>query len=379
MIDSLEAAMSTIAAQSRFPGENRGLRRWESPRRVRRGYHPEAIACLEERLLLASGLTAQRGLALPQMDRAPLGEIAGRSDTPAAPVVRLQLAGSAALDPRHHGLNPSVYRDVTYTSAYGRREQLDVYVPAGHPPSGGWPVILAIHGGGWRRFDKRDYGRRIASAFVPNGYAVVAPNYPLSSPGHPTWPVNLLDVQAAVRWVRMEASKFTFDSTRIVAMGESAGANLANLLGSATGAAFAGTGSGSASVAAIVGFSTPADLISLSSESPAASVAIAQFLGGPPSTDSQNYVAASPADQVSHSTPPTLLIHGASDTLVPPAQAQILAAALTRAGVPYQVIMLPGAGHKLNFPINTPRNLVFQILAFLDATWKDSGSQSLNT
>ena len=34
-------------------------------------------------------------------------------------------------------------------------------------------MILAIHGGGWRRLDKREYGPRIASAFVPNDYVVV--------------------------------------------------------------------------------------------------------------------------------------------------------------------------------------------------------------
>jgi dipeptidyl aminopeptidase/acylaminoacyl peptidase len=74
-----------------------------------------------------------------------------------------------------------------------------------------------------------------------------------------------------------------------------------------------------------------------------------------------------------------MLIHGGNDTLVPPMQSQELAAALTRAGVRNELIVLPGAGHKLNFPINTPRNLVFQILEFLNATWKDNGSHSLNT
>src|SRR5690348_4367076 len=61
----------------------------------------------------------------------------------------------------------------------GGVERLNVYLPPGPTPSGGRPVILAIHGGGWRRLDKSGYGDRIASAFVPRGYVVVAPNYVL--------------------------------------------------------------------------------------------------------------------------------------------------------------------------------------------------------
>jgi hypothetical protein len=46
--------------------------------------------------------------------------------------------------------------------------------------------------------------------------------------------------------------------------------------------------------------------------------------------------------------------------------------------VPNRLVVIPGAGHELDFPIKTPRNLVSQILAFLDATWNDKVSQSLN-
>jgi acetyl esterase/lipase len=270
----------------------------------------------------------------------------------------------------------TIYHDLTYTTGSGPSQKLDVYVPNRPAPTGGWPVIVAIHGGGWRRFDKREYGPRIASAFVPNGYVVVAPDYPLSSPGKPTWPLNFEDIQAAVRWVKGHASLFGIDPGRVVAMGESAGANLANLLGTESGG---GPGSGiSASVSAVISFSSPTDLGTLYAESPQAGKAVAQFLGGPPTTIPQNYVAASPVDQVTHSSAPTLLIHGEDDPLVPAAQSVELADALTAAGVRNQIIILPGAGHDLNFPINTPGNLTFQILAFLDATWKDRGSQSLN-
>ncbi len=270
-------------------------------------------------------------------------------------------------------------RNITYTTASGLAEQLDVYLPSGVPPVGGWPVIVAIHGGGWRKQDKKDYGPRIASAFVPNNYAVVAPNYPLSSPDNPTWPMSLQDLQSAVRWIKQDAGVFQFNPGEVVAMGESAGANLANLLGTQS----VNTGGGSsvadsAAVSAVVSFSSPTDLPALFSASPQAAVAVRQFLGGPPWAVPGNYQAASPVDQVQPGDPPTFLVHGGRDPLVPVSQSVELASALTLAGVPNQLVVLPGAGHELNFPLRTPRNLVLQILEFLDTTWKDKVSQSLS-
>jgi acetyl esterase/lipase len=291
----------------------------------------------------------------------------------------------------HHVKNPPVHarrapqpaerieRNITYTLAGGIPEQLDVYVPGSNPPPGGRPVILAIHGGGWRRFDKSDYGRRVASAFVPAGYAVVAPNYPLSAPGAPTWPLNLQDLQDAMRWVRQNAGRFGFNSSRIVAMGESAGANLANLLGTSSGSSCSNGSQNSAAVDAVIGFSAPTALAELYAESPLAGGAVAQFLGGTPATIPDNYCAASPAHHVSANGPPTFLVHGADDPLVPPSQSEEMAAALTQAGVPHRLVLIPGAGHDLDFPIKTPRSLVSQILEFLSATWKDKIGHTVTT
>ncbi len=105
---------------------------------------------------------------------------------------------------------------------------------------------------------------------------------------------------------------------------------------------------------------------------------MAQFLGGPPAAVPGSYAAASPVGQVRPGDPPTFLVHGANDPLVPVSQSEDLAAALTDAGVPNRLVVIPGAGHDLDFPIKTPGNLVFQILEFLDATWNDKDSQSLN-
>jgi acetyl esterase/lipase len=263
--------------------------------------------------------------------------------------------------------------NVAYPTPAGSAERLNVYSPAGRPPSGGWPVIVAIHGGGWRRLDKTGYGDRIARAFVPNGYVVVAPNYLLSAPGRPTWPSNLNDVRAAVGWVRSSAAMLGINPDQVAAMGESAGGNLAELLGTDPGPP--GLGGISTQVQAVIAFSAPADLASLYSQSLWAGRAAAQFLGGTPQQVPQAYAAASPIDHVRPGDPPMLLVHGLQDPLVPVDQSQAMAAALAAAGVTDQLILVHG-GHDLNFPVEYG-NLTRRLLEFLKATWNHGDTLSV--
>jgi len=258
-------------------------------------------------------------------------------------------------------------QNVSFPTVDGQSELLDVYLPSTPVPVGGRPVMVAIHGGGWMRFDKTGYGERIASAFARSGYVVVAPDYELSEPGLPSWPVNFEDVQAAVSWVRGQAGILDINPNEIVAIGESAGANLAALLGTSSPQSSGGTNS--AAVDAVVAFSTPTDLTSLYTESPSAGLAAAQFLGGSPEQVPANYVAASPIDHVAADDPPMLLVHGLQDPLIPVSQSEEMAQALTAAGVRNQLILVPG-GHKLDFPGRYSK-WIPQILEFLQITWKD--------
>ncbi|MCA1685293.1 MAG: alpha/beta hydrolase, partial [Planctomycetia bacterium] len=84
------------------------------------------------------------------------------------------------------------YTDLVYREVGGLRLRLDVYVPDRQPLEAGRgrPVVLAIHGGGWRGGSKTDYGRSLAP-LVRKGLVVVAPDYRLSAPGEPSWPGNL--------------------------------------------------------------------------------------------------------------------------------------------------------------------------------------------
>lgn len=269
---------------------------------------------------------------------------------------RVLLAPLAATRPER----PTVAADLAFPSEGGRLQRLDVYRPAGTPPPGGWPVILAIHGGGWRRYGKADYGPKVAP-LTRSGFAVVALDYTLSAPGRPSWPANLEDVRAAVRWVRANAGRFGFDPGRVAAMGESAGGHLAALLGT-------DAEDPESRVQAVVDYYGPADLLALMGQSPAAAGAVRQFLGPGPEADPGRYRDASPTAHVDPTDPPMLIVQGMADTLVPPAQARALAAALTAAGVPNRLILLPGVGHGFGLRVGG-RDLRGVIASFLDAAF----------
>ncbi len=164
-----------------------------------------------------------------------------------------------------------------------------------------------------------------------------------------------------------QSASLDFNPGEITAMGESAGANLAALLG--TSSAQSTGGGNSAAVNAVVAFSTPTDLTSLYHESPSAGLAAAQFLGGSPEQVPENYVAASPLDHVTADDPPMFLVHGLEDPLIPVSQSEEMAQALTAAGVRNKLILVRG-GHKLDFPVRYS-NLIPEILEFLQTTWKD--------
>jgi dipeptidyl aminopeptidase/acylaminoacyl peptidase len=68
-----------------------------------------------------------------------------------------------------------------------------------------------------------------------------------------------------------------------------------------------------------------------------------------------------------------MIIQGTADTLVPPDQAEELAADLTAAGDPDKLVLVPGAGHGFEFRPEGQK-MVPEILAFLARSWNDKGS-----
>jgi arylformamidase len=109
--------------------------------------------------------------------------------------------------------------------AYGPSpaETLDVF-PS---PRAAAPVLVFIHGGWWRAFDKRDHSF-IAPSFTREGAMVVVPNYTLA----PSVTIETIAVQLtrALAWVWRHAALYGGDPGRIVVAGHSAGGHLTAML-----------------------------------------------------------------------------------------------------------------------------------------------------
>lgn len=107
---------------------------------------------------------------------------------------------------------------------------LDVYRPgACRRAPRRLPVVLWIHGGGYRIGDKSNGARRKATLFTRRGILFISANYRLTRPGRPgsaRWPAHFRDVAAAVGWVRAKIARFGGDPSRIAVLGHSAGADI---------------------------------------------------------------------------------------------------------------------------------------------------------
>jgi arylformamidase len=124
---------------------------------------------------------------------------------------------------------PLVVRDLRYGDAPGvaaTAQTLDLFTPAASG-SGPTPVMVYVHGGGWKGGDKGRVGRK-AEYFTGRGWAFVSVNYRLLPAGR--HPANVDDVAAAIAWVHDHAAEHGIDPDAIFVMGHSAGAHLAALV-----------------------------------------------------------------------------------------------------------------------------------------------------
>ena len=224
--------------------------------------------------------------------------------------------------------------DITYGSAPGADGnpvalKLDLYQPTGDTAAKR-PAVVWVHGGGFTMGDKSS-GRGKATFFAQLGYVAVSINYRLLSPdgcgGNPN-PTPLCehaalaaqhDAQAAVRWLRANASTYKIDTDRIAMAGGSAGAVTSVL---------AATHSEDPGTSGNPGY--PSNI--------RAAVSIS---GGMPTNE---LIDAGDA--------PTLFIHGTEDQVVPYEWAVQNAAAMYNLAILTVLEPIEGAGHGLSAEYN---------------------------
>lgn len=236
--------------------------------------------------------------------------------------------------------------DIVYVQRGDQRPlKLDLYLPAYNKLP--HPVAIWIHGGGWIKGNKNEWVNPLFLA--TRGFALASIEYRLSF--ETPFPSQLEDCKAAVRFLRTNAATYHLDPGRIAAIGESAGGNLAALLGT-TGALKELTDTPDSPVSdrvqAVIDLFGPADLTALPADDQkpeTASYFVTKLLRGTPAERPDLARAASPVYHISSSTPPFLILHGQGDPVVPVAQSQMLNAALQKAGVPSELIVVPVTYH----------------------------------
>ncbi len=229
-------------------------------------------------------------------------------------------------------------RDLVYSAPVGYRPlSLDLH----RPDRADAPLILFVHGGGWRLGDRRTFyptmkGDDPFDRIVAAGLAVASVDYRLS--GEAIFPAQVDDVRAALSWLRENADRLGIDASRVVLWGESAGATIAALIALEPESGALG----------LVDWYGPADLVELArslGQSDDTDSREAGWLGAAVSADEDRAREASPLHHVHPDAPPALIAHGLADVAVPHAQSERFADALTAAGVPVELTLVEGAGH----------------------------------
>src|SRR5208337_2774380 len=117
-----------------------------------------------------------------------------------------------------------VQRNIEYVENGHERNRLDLYLP--EKAEGRLPLIVWIHGGGWRAGNKENPP---GLGLVGHGYALASINYRYSQQA--VFPAQIEDCKAAIRWLRANAKKYNLDTKHIGVWGASAGGHLVALLG----------------------------------------------------------------------------------------------------------------------------------------------------
>ena len=216
-------------------------------------------------------------------------------------------------------------------------QELDVYLPTS--PTGPFPVLLAMHGGG---ADKRDLGK-LALRFAKLGYATVSLNF-RDMPRH-TYPAPVQDAFCALAWTFANAETYNFDTGRIVAVGHSVGGTLAAMLAVVDDPALYLQDCPhqlpeTYRVQGAVPFTGIFDYMNFSSAS-----YFHNYLNDKPNQAPETWAQASAVTWIDGSEPPFLLIHGEMDSNIPMENSTDFAAVLKGAGVTATVLTIPNARH----------------------------------
>lgn len=251
------------------------------------------------------------------------------------------------------------FKTLTYNTDKQQPLTLDYYPSA---VTGNRPCIIVIHGGSWSSGDSRQLPE-LNNYLSARGYNVASINYRLA-PQYRS-PAQLEDVRDALRYLEKHSRELKIDTSKLVLLGRSAGAQIALL------AAYAEPVAG---VRGVIDFYGPADMV-WGYSVPASPLVMdsrlvmRKYLGDAYDKMPDVYAASSPIEFVNKFTIPTLIIHGDNDVLVSPEHSRRLDKKLQNYSIKHYYLNLPWATHGFDFHLNGPGGQLstYAVMRFLDA------------
>lgn len=243
--------------------------------------------------------------------------------------------------------------DIPYAENENPRQQLDLYLPKKHSTDKPLPVIVFIHGGGWKAGDRKGGMRNVAPYVASGDYAGVSVGYRLTNEAQ--WPAQIHDCKAAIRWIRGNAKELNLDADHIAVWGSSAGGHLVSIVGTSGDVSALEGRLGkytnlSSRVQAVVNYYGPENFLTMVEQPSTIDRTVQDYpesllIGGRVQDMADAAKNASPVTYISKDDPPFLTAHGTKDPLVPFAQATELQTKLKAAGVASVLITMKDGGH----------------------------------
>ncbi|MBZ2207226.1 alpha/beta hydrolase [Massilia soli] len=262
---------------------------------------------------------------------------------PALLISSAAVAAPMTLDDYLKLSGPAPTARIAYGSAPSQFAEL--FRPQGKGP---FPVVVLVHGGCWTiKFGGIEQMRNVAGALAAEGIAVWNVEYRRSDEPGGGYPGTYQDINAALDKLGMEAASYQLDTSRIVAMGHSAGGQLVQWI--------AGRSKVPASsplfhpnplpVREIISLGGLADLRGEKDLIKASCGRDTAELAGLPSAARPDVFVDTNAAELMPNGSHTLLVTGERDTISPPRVAFAYASRARDAGDSAEVLILPGASH----------------------------------
>ncbi|GGJ26512.1 alpha/beta hydrolase [Deinococcus roseus] len=221
----------------------------------------------------------------------------------------------------------TVTRDLKFYQnlAYGpaARQKLNIYLPR---QKGTHPVVVFVHGGSWRNYNKDDF-EFVGESFARAGYVTVLINYRLVPDF--SYPAFVEDTVKAFKWTKDHIAEYAGDPQNIFVVGHSAGAyNVVEGIVNET--LLSAEGLKANDFRGVVGIAGPYDFDP-------------KYTPGVFGTHLQTDVM--PASHVHGNLPPFLLLVAQNDELVDPSNGTSMEKALQKNGTPVEFVVVPKVNH----------------------------------